>query len=61
MTETSEPEEPVRCAYCDCEIEAPDRLTVPKADDDDEWTRLAEQHGPDCEWIRTRAHRRDDI
>jgi hypothetical protein len=49
---------PSTCAYCDCEIPEEDLLTVPKASDDAEWERLAEQHAPGCEWIATRAHRR---
>jgi len=47
------------CAYCAHEVQADDYGTVPAADDDAEWTRLAPQHTGDCEWISTRAHRRN--
>ncbi|MCR4338979.1 MAG: hypothetical protein NUW01_03725 [Gemmatimonadaceae bacterium] len=46
------------CAYCGSTPEYADRALVPDEGDDAEWTRLAEQHDVDCEWIATRAHRR---
>jgi len=49
------PSEP--CAYCHAEI--PDGEPVPALDDEETWMVLALDHADDCEWIRTRAHRRD--
>jgi hypothetical protein len=45
------------CIYCQSYIEAGDFAAVPDMDDGGEWSRLATQHQPDCEWIYTRAHR----
>lgn len=45
------------CAYCNRTVSDGD--LVPAVDDDEEWTRLATDHAPDCEWIVTRAHRVD--
>lgn len=47
----------VECAYCGMEHTQEDEKIVPAIDNDEEWARLAKQHAPDCEWIRTRAHR----
>lgn len=47
----------VECAYCDRESEP--CSSVPAVDDDTAWTDLARHHLPSCEWILTRAHRRD--
>jgi hypothetical protein len=47
----------VECAYCSQESEP--CSAVPAVDDDDAWTDLAAHHLPSCEWILTRAHRRD--
>lgn len=44
------------CAYCDYGLEMGE---VPNVDEDEEWTRLALWHDDDCEWIKTRAHRRE--
>lgn len=44
------------CAYCGLWVENGE---VPSHYDDDAWADLAEQHRDDCEWIHTRAHRRD--
>lgn len=45
------------CAYCSREVAA--HGDVPALDDDAEWAERAKEHSPDCEWIATRAHRRD--
>lgn len=46
----------IECVYCNHEM--PDEGDyVPDVNDDEEWERLATFHGPDCEWIITRAHR----
>ena len=47
------------CAYCDANIEEHD--TVPSVSDDDTWADLAEEHGRDCEWVATRAHRLEGV
>jgi hypothetical protein len=47
------------CAYCGTEIVGADMGRVPELDDDEAWERIAAEHAPDCEWIATRAHRRD--
>ncbi len=44
------------CLYCRCQIENAD--TVPAINDDEAWEKLAVDHADDCEWILTRAHRR---
>ena len=46
-----------QCAYCSAVVE--DRPGVPNLDDDATWIKLAEDHLPGCEWVETRAHRRD--
>ena len=38
---------------------AHDLGAVPAVDDDAAWAALEIQHGKNCEWIATRAHRRD--
>ena len=46
------------CVYCGRDVEtAREDAPAPSIADDAEWTRLGEQHSPDCEWIVTRAHR----
>jgi hypothetical protein len=45
------------CLYCGAETPSNDAETVPAIDDDSAWERLAAQHGRDCEWVVTRAHR----
>jgi len=50
-------EHPIQCLYCDTES-AP-QGAVPAAGDVEAWDRLATAHDPACEWIATRAHRRD--
>ncbi len=47
----------IECADCGREHALPD--SVPDADDDEAWGELAAEHDDDCEWIATRAHRRD--
>ena len=50
----------VECAYCSHDVPAADATdAVPPIDDDDAWTDRAKHHLPSCEWILTRAHRRD--
>lgn len=46
------------CAYCRREVVAGE---VPDPDDDAAWEELADQHDDDCEWVATRAHRRDPV
>lgn len=46
-----------RCIYCDRAV--PHRETVPPATDDEAWDELATEHYEDCEWVATRAHRRE--
>ena len=47
----------VECAYCSRDV-ATDVDEAPHAvDDDAAWAEFAAEHAPDCEWIRTRAHR----
>ena len=43
------------CIYCGYECDATDE--APDTDDDEAWASLAAEHDPDCEWVRTRAHR----
>lgn len=45
------------CLYCGAQ--SPAMHEVPPAQDDISWRELARHHEPDCEWVRTRAHRRD--
>lgn len=56
-TEEVEEDETELCAYCGAEL-----LVwvgkVPDEDDEEQWEALAAQHGPGCEWVETRAHRR---
>ncbi len=47
----------VECAYCGCQVSGPE--VVPPASDGDAWGELAAEHGDDCEWVQTRAHRID--
>jgi hypothetical protein len=47
----------IECAYCSREHALPESL--PDADDGKAWSELAVEHDDDCEWIATRAHRRD--
>lgn len=50
---------PVPCAYCAADVPLTDAVDVPDEDDDEEWAELADLHDDDCEWIETRAHRRE--
>lgn len=45
----------IECLYCGGLV--PEREQVPQVDDDDEWSRLAQDHSSECEWIITRSHR----
>lgn len=47
------------CGYCMRIIPADDYQVVPAANDQTEWARLATQHESDCEWVTTRAYRRN--
>ncbi|RLC85442.1 MAG: hypothetical protein DRJ03_11700 [Chloroflexi bacterium] len=49
----------VLCLYCDMWIEKEISDEVPATDDDEEWAELAKHHEGDCEWVATRAHRKD--
>lgn len=45
------------CLYCGADTK--ERDPVPSVGDDEAWGRLAAEHRAGCEWIQTRAHRRD--
>ena len=49
----------VACVYCHANglLDEP----VPAEDDDAAWERMATEHQPGCEWIATRAHRREPV
>jgi len=47
----------VNCIYCG--LDTPELQEVPAVDNDEAWERLALEHEAGCEWIATRAHRRD--
>jgi hypothetical protein len=49
------------CLYCDALLPYPedDQPPVPAIDDDQGWRAEAQNHIRGCEWIRTRAHRKD--
>ena len=51
----------VECAYCSADVPGDVRgeEAPPAVDDDVAWIDLAAHHLPSCEWILTRAHRRD--
>lgn len=51
--------EGTHCFYCHLDMDTDGEL-VPEVDDEAEWTRLAAQHHLDCEWIQSRAHRREN-
>ena len=53
----SEENETIECHYCG--YDAPEIDAVPDVNDDEAWLALEADHDPDCEWICTRAHRRD--
>lgn len=46
------------CIYCGAEVPSEDIDTVPRADEDNQWDRIAGQHVLGCEWVETRAHQR---
>lgn len=46
------------CEYCSMDVVCDD-APIPDMDDDAAWIDLARHHLPGCEWILTRAHRRD--
>ena len=46
------------CIYCGAtDLEHAGK--IPALADDEAWTEIAEEHRDDCDWIATRAHRRD--
>jgi hypothetical protein len=47
------------CLHCGREMTGPDPDFTPKLDDEAGWTAESARHAPDCEWVRTRAFRRD--
>jgi len=49
--------EKTECIYCHHKISDKNAEIVPDVYDDDAWEELAQEHDPDCEWIKTRAHR----
>lgn len=51
-----ESEKLTECAYCN-KVVPDEGEYVPGVEDDEEWERLAELHGPYCEWVETRGHR----
>lgn len=54
MNETKQTE----CLYCGVMVRAMSEEERPPAiNDDSAWEALAADHAPDCDWVRTRAHR----
>jgi hypothetical protein len=52
--------ETIECCYCGAIVPGCESCpNAPPADHDGAWEALAELHNAGCEWIRTRAHRRD--
>jgi hypothetical protein len=49
----------VTCAYCGAEVPGCDDCPTPPEGDESAWAEIATGHAEDCEWVRTRAHRRD--
>ncbi len=49
----------IECAYCGRDVSDMDQEVVPNVADGDAWEALAREHGVDCEWIATRAHRQE--
>ena len=49
------------CAYCSADVpyDVRGEDAAPAVEDDIAWIDLAHHHLPSCEWILTRAHRRD--
>ena len=45
------------CVYCNEPVT--DAEEIPALDDDTAWSRIAAEHYVGCEWIHTRAHRRE--
>lgn len=45
------------CAYCGGDVT--ETYDIPAPDDSAAWARLAADHAADCEWVATRAHRRE--
>lgn len=48
------------CLCCWAMIPSASAEVVPPVDDDAAWAEIAGQHADDCEWVRTRAHRRPE-
>lgn len=44
------------CAYCARDVH---ETAIPALGDSGGWAELASEHAADCEWVLTRAHRRD--
>ena len=62
IVEFHDPEPVTHCCYCGGELGYtidPDSDSAPAADDDAAWEREAKTHLPNCEWVCTRAHRRN--
>lgn len=49
----------LECAYCASEVPLSEESEIPEVNDDERWDQVAEHHREDCDWIKTRAHRRD--
>jgi hypothetical protein len=49
----------VECAYCARDVADFTHEPPPAPSADDAWAELAKWHAPDCEWIATRARRRE--
>lgn len=47
------------CAYCSADVEQIE--PVPGPEDDAAWRAQAMEHHRGCEWVTTRAHRRDPV
>lgn len=52
-------EQSVECLYCGQMVKLEDSGEVPAQSDDEAWERIAANHAPDCEWVTSRAHRRE--
>ena len=50
------------CIYCGETITGSEQDPVPHDSDDEAWAAIEDkgEHMPGCEWVRTRAHRREE-
>ena len=53
-----DPDDEAECAYCFALVPAAaEDEGPPEPSEHRAWARIADDHAPDCEWVRTRAHR----